>query len=134
MDHSTSPDTAGGHRRGDSSAVKAMRHVGTPNAEAPEATEAPVFPGITGDMLPVAPRAASSKEHQMFDPRGPSLKEAKPPAHRGAIDNVATLRSRAIRIALFARLILHPPAGTDTVLLDQYREVLNAQVAEMQEV
>ncbi|MEM8579068.1 MAG: methyl-accepting chemotaxis protein, partial [Pseudomonadota bacterium] len=47
---------------------------------------------------------------------------------------VATLRSRAIRIALFARLILHPPAGTDTVLLDQYREVLNAQVAEMQEV
>ncbi|MEL7098314.1 MAG: methyl-accepting chemotaxis protein [Pseudomonadota bacterium] len=52
-------------------------------------------------------------------------------ARRDAIDRVATMRARSIRIALFARMILYPPNGTPhqtdvendliTVLVEQVR-------------
>ncbi|MEO0391054.1 MAG: methyl-accepting chemotaxis protein [Pseudomonadota bacterium] len=57
-----------------------------------------------------------------------------PQLRRDAIDNVATLRARAVRVALFARLVLSPPEGASTGDVDTYMDVLRGQVNEMVEV
>jgi len=56
------------------------------------------------------------------------------PERRDAIDNVATLRARAIRVALFARLVLCPPPGTDAETVANYGAILHGQIDEMIDV